>query len=145
MSNLAMLERWKGFMLKGVDQMTKFSPIETDKIAELKVLIETLPIELEAWDKEIDTPYQQFFQEELTFRVDYMSKLFGINENFYKGAFTVFRYALSSVKDIAADDELKEIGVKLAEICDAVKVAVTEQNQTNDWLKMYDRRLADLK
>ena len=43
-ANVAMLERWKGFMLKGVNQMAKFSPIETVKIAELKTLIETLPI-----------------------------------------------------------------------------------------------------
>ena len=46
-ANVAMLERWKGFMLKGVNQMVKFSPIEINKVAELKTLIEALPIELE--------------------------------------------------------------------------------------------------
>jgi hypothetical protein len=143
-ANVAMTERWKGFMLKGVDQMLKYAPVEINKVAELKALIETLPIELESWDKETDTPYQEFFQKELNFRVDFMSKLIGVNAKFYKGAFEVYRYALSLVREIAADDELQAIAVKLAAICDAVKVAVTDQNQTNDWLKMYDRRLADL-
>ena len=142
--SVAMMERWKGFMVKGVNQMLDFSPIKTDKIAELKAMIEALPIELEDWDEETDTPYQQFFQQQLNFRVDFMGKLAGIHSKFYKGAWDVYRYALSSVREIAADDELQAIGVKLAEICDDVKFSVADENKDNPYLAFYDRRLADL-
>ena len=71
-------------------------------------------------------------------------KLSGVHEKFYQGAWDVYRYALSSINQITADDELQAIAVKLAEICDLVKDAVADQNEGTLPLGLYDSRLADL-
>ena len=142
-ANEEMIQRWKGYMLEGVNKMTVFSPIDTPKIAELKALIQALPTELEPWNSD-DKAYQVYFQKEVNFRVDFIGKFVGVNGKFYEGAWTIFRYALSSIREIAADDHLKTIGEKLAEICDLVKESVAGQNADSLYLALYERRLADL-
>jgi len=142
-ANEEMIQRWKGYMLEGVDKMTVFSPIDTTKNAELKALIKSLPIELEPWNAD-DKAYQVYFQKEVNFRVDLIGKLAGVNGKFYEGAWTIFRYALSSIREIHADDHLKSIGEKLAEIMDLVKDSVADQNADSIYLVLYNRRLADL-
>lgn len=136
--SVAMFTRWKNYMIAGVDQMSAHAPTSiAGDIAVLKVLVESLPIELEAWNKEHDRPYQVYIQQNVMWRVDLLFKMAGIDPKFAHGAWTCIRYCLSLVREIEADDDLLEIAKKMEDIATQAIESVLHQNTGTVYAAVY--------
>ena len=115
------LAKFKKFAIGGATNMQAKPPIDLSAdLADLVASIEALPLEKESFNEE-DRPYQRFFQTNLNAKVFLLSQFPEvINDKFPKGAFDCYRYVLSLIKEIEADDQLLAIGKKLEVIADKV-------------------------
>lgn len=136
-------EGFKKSALAGVGKMIKNSTADLSvELAELKQKIESLPLVEEKFNPD-DKPVQHFFQFEVGWKVSLYPGFKGINSNFYKGLWDAYRYSLSLVSVIAADDQLLEIAKLLDRICDKAIQAVFPQNEGTFHHSFYLNKIAE--
>jgi hypothetical protein len=122
---LEIFERQKNQALNGAAQLLKgFPGAETEKLVDL---IESLPIALEPYNGD-DKPVSDYYAEEVNWRQSMVAQLAGVNGNIARGANLVYTKANGLVNDIAADDQLLEIGKQLVVVLDLVFQALADQN-----------------
>lgn len=125
MSNAAVYERQKNQALQGANQLLKgFPGTESEKLV---ALIESLPIALEQWNDE-DKPVSDYFVEQVNWRQSMVAQLVGVNGNITRGASLVYTKAGTLINDIAADDQLLEIGKQLVIVLDLVFQSLADKN-----------------
>ena len=133
-------ESCKQSAINGVDKMGEKPPIDLrEELAALKSDLIALPLVAEKFN-DGDRPYQQFFQLELSWKIGLLPNLHGINGNFAKGFWDAYRYSLSLVKAIEADEKLLEIGKKLDAIANKAIQSVASKNSDNFYYNYYLRR-----
>jgi hypothetical protein len=139
----AMFERWKNVMIKGVEAMAANSPIDLDaELTALKSDLEALPLELEAWNED-DRQFQDYFQLNVGWPVDLLGKIPGIDGKFAKGAWNIYRYSISLIREIKADEQLLEIGKKLEAIAHKSIQSLAVQNVDDFYYRYYVQVMAN--
>lgn len=143
-----MLAQNKRLALAGVERMAKNKPPAnlslSVELAILREKIEALPLTVEKFNPE-DRPYQLYFQQEIGWKISLLSKFEGISKAFYYAIWDAYRYPLSLIKNIEADDQLLEIGKLIEIICDRVITAVLPQNKGSFYADYYQIRLSEQK
>lgn len=121
----AIYDRQKNQALQGAEQIAKgFPSAESQKLVEL---IQSLPVELEQWNDE-DKAVSDYYNDEVNWRQIMVGQLVGSSGNIARGAGLIYTKCNTLINDIAADDELLEIGKQLVIVLDLVFQSLADKN-----------------
>lgn len=129
METPAFLQRQKSQLLTGAKNLQKnFVHPESDKLV---ALVEALPIVGEEYNPEEDKPISDYFVNQVNWRQSMVGKLVGVKSGIGTAANLIASKCRASINDIAADDELLEIGQQLVIVLDLVYDSVADKNADN--------------